>query len=352
MKKDKFQKRINTISNFILQQVAQIDELKGQWTAGAMFSTQVLNRLKRSVLVTSTGSSTRIEGSHLSDKEIEKLMKGISIKQFSDRDTQEVKGYFTLLQNIFDAWDTINLSENTIKHLHQELLKHVSKDTGHLGQYKKMENKVQMIGPDGQVIATLFDPTSPYLTQKEMQELIEWTQKSFKEKTYHPLLIIGNFIIEFLTIHPFQDGNGRLSRVLTNMLMLQSGYTYMPYISHEKLIEDSKTEYYLAIKKSQSSLKTRKPTIIPWLEFFLEMILIQSKKAIDLLSNKNIEAVLSPKQFLVWEYFQTVYETTPREITEITKVARPTVNQVLDKLIQLKKIKRIGLGRATRYQKF
>ncbi len=343
--------RLDSLPSSIWTKITQIDELKGRWNAGAQLNPQVLGRLKKSVLVTSTGASTRIEGSHLSDEDIEKLMRGISMQKFPDRDKQEVKGYYELLQNVFEAWETIRFSENTIKHFHKELLKYVDKDKRHRGEYKKTENKVEMIDEAGKSVGVLFETTSAYLTPKEMLDLTEMTQNAFKERKYHPLLIIGNFLVEFLNIHPFQDGNGRLSRILTNLLFLQHGYIYVPYISHEKLIEDNKADYYMALRKSQKTLRTKNPNVNAWLEFFLMVILKQAKMAIDLLSTESIEKLLSPKQLAVWQYLQTVDEATPGEIAEKAKVARPTINQVIDKLIKLKKIERIGQGRTTRYRK-
>jgi len=192
-----------------------------------------------------------------------------------------------------------------------------------------------MIDEEGNSIGTLFDTTPAYITPKEMIELVEWTKQSLKEKKYHPLLIIGNFIVEFLNIHPFQDGNGRVSRILTNLILLQQGYLYIPYVSHEKLVEDNKPEYYLALRKSQKTFKTGKEDINPWLDFFLTILLKQSQMAIGLLTAENIETLLSPKQLAVWEYLQTVDEATPQEIAEKADVARPTVNQVLNKLLVL-----------------
>ena len=164
-------------------------------------------------------------------------------------------------------------------------------------------------------------------------------------------MIIANFIVEFLQIHPFQDGNGRLSRILTNFLLLKAGYLYMPYVSHEKLIEDNKPDYYMALRKSQKTFQTSHETITHWLDFFLKILFQQSKIAIELLSQENIEKILSIKQLAVWQYLQTVNEATPKEIVEKTKIARPTVNQIFYKLIRLKKIERLGLGRSTRYRK-
>ena len=347
---EKFSKRLESLPTSIWQKLIKIDRLKGQWISGAKLSPQVLGRLKKSVLVTSTGASTRIEGSKMSDEDIERMIRGIYIQNFGDRDSQEVKGYYELLLNVFSSWKTLKFSESTIKHFHKELLKYVDKDKEHRGEYKKIENKVHMINEYGESAGILFDTTKAYLTPKEMQELVEWTVAALEKQNHEPLVIIGNFLVEFLNIHPFKDGNGRLSRILTNLLLLKSGYMFMPYISHEKLIEDNKPEYYISLRKSQKTLRTKKPDISYWLGFFLDIELKQSQMAVELLSEENIEKLLSIKQLLIWDYIQSVEEATPLEITKETKVKRPTVNQALVKLLQLEKIERIGLGRGTRYR--
>jgi len=349
--KQSFIKRLDNLPPEVWSKVVKIDELKGQWVSGSKLNPQILGRLKRTVLATSTGASTRIEGAKLSDEDVEKLMRGISIQKFADRDKQEVKGYYELLQNIFEAWQTVPFSENSIKHLHKELLKYVEKDKLHRGQYKRSENKVHMVDGEGKSVGILFDTTPAYLTPKEMLELIEAAEKAFKEKRFPSLLIIGNFLVEFLLIHPFQDGNGRISRVLTNLLLLKNGYEYIPYVSHEKLIEENKADYYMALRKSQKTMRTNKANIVPWLDFFLTVVQKQTEVALGLISQENVEKIFSPKQIVVWKYLQSVEEATPRQISKITKVARPTVAQVLDKLLKLKKIERIGLGRSTRYRK-
>jgi len=350
-KNNKLDQRLQQIPAEIWLKITKIDELKGQWVAGAQLSPQVLNRLKRSVLITSSGASTRIEGAKLSDEDVEKLMRGIDIQKFTDRDKQEVKGYYELLENVFYSWKNLRLNESTIKHFHKELLKYVEKDKTHRGQYKKRENQVQMINAIGESVGILFDTTQAYLTPKEMQELVEWTQRAITEKKYHPLLIVSSFLVEFLKIHPFQDGNGRLSRILTNLFLLKYGYLYMPYASHEKFIEDHKPEYYLALRKSQKTFLSVQENIMPWLDFFLTIFLKQSEMAISLFSQKNIELLLTEKQFAVWDYIQETNRATPREISEKTKVAYPTVRQAIDKLMRLKKIERVGQGRSTSYRK-
>lgn len=344
-------KRIKNLPYSLLDIISKIDELKGQWVGGATLNPQALGRLKHSTLITSTGASTRIEGAHLSDEDVEKLMRGLSMQKFAERDKQEAKGYYELLENVFAAWNKVPFSESTIRHLHRALLKYVKKDDTHRGEYKKIENRVEMIDEAGKSIGTLFKTTPAYLTPKEMQELVEWTRDMLALREFHPLLVIGNFIVEFLNIHPFQDGNGRLSRILTNLLLLQHGYAYMPYVSHEKLIEDNKTEYYVVLRRSQKTFKTDSENITPWTEFFLNVLLMQSKLAIELLSKENVERLLSPKQLVVWRYLEKVEEATPGEIAKKTTVARPTVSQALDALLRLKKVERIGQGRTTRYKK-
>ncbi len=349
--KDRFSKRVENIPSFIVSKIAKIDELKGQWITGARLSPQALGRLKRSVLITSTGASTRIEGAHLSDENIEKIMRGINIQKFADRDTQEVRGYYELLENVFESWNGLKFNESAIKHFHKELLKYVEKDKGHRGEYKKGENKVHMVDEAGKSIGILFDTAPAYLTPIRMQELVEWTIKTSGEKKYHPLLIIGNFLVEFLKIHPFSDGNGRLSRVLTNLLLLKNGYLYMPYVSHEKLVEDNKPDYYIALRRSQKTMGGRNENIGPWLDFFLDMVLKQSQLAVELLSKENVEKILSEKQLIIWRYIENVNETGVKDIVENTKIARPTVKQALESLLKLKKIERVGLGRSTRYKR-
>ena len=351
----KFDTRINQISpegiSRILSAIAKIDELKGQWVAGARLHPQVLGNLKQSVLITSTGASTRIEGARLSDEDIEKLMRGISIQKFRDRDVQEVKGYYELLVHVFDSWSTLRLSESLIKSFHKELLKFVDKDELHRGEYKKKENKVIMIDEVGQSMGILFDTTPAYLTPTAMQELMEWTQSALERKIRHPLLIIGSFLIEFLKIHPFEDGNGRLSRVLTNFLLLQAGYAYIPYISHEKLIEDNKPDYYMALRKSQKTFGTDYENLEPWLSFFLEIILQQSKLAVGLITGERVETTLSKNQLAVWQYVQHNDEITIGDIVRDTGVSRATVKQVLVKLQRVSVIEMLGIGRGARYRK-
>ena len=348
---NKFDHRITNPEPHIVALLAMIDESKGQFRAGLRMTPQAITNLRKSTLITSAGASTRIEGAKLKDEEVEKIMRGLAISKFADRDTQEVQGYLEILQNVFNNFQNLPLRESVILSLHKELLKYSHKDDTHRGVYKKKENTVGVLGQDGNIAQIMFETTKAFLTPKEMQELVDWTIKAFENNRFHPLLIIANFIVEFLKIHPFEDGNGRLSRVLTNLLLLRSGYVFAQYVSHEQIVEHRKDEYYIALRKSQETFKTDRNTIAPWLNFFLSVVKEQAVNAVSCLEEEKVEDVLSPKQYEVWKHISSVGAGAPGEIVKATDVALGTVRQALNRLGELGKVKRVGRGRATRYVK-
>lgn len=348
---EKFDHRVRTPDPHIVALLAEIDGIRGEFKSGLRMTPQAITNLKRSTLVTSAGASTRIEGAKLNDEEVQKIMQGLVVSRLANRDSQEVQGYLETLQNVFDSYQKLPLRESIIQSLHKELLKYSTKDERQRGQYKKGENTVGVLGPDGTVAHVIFAPTPAYLAPKEMQELVEWTADAFENNRFHPLLIIANFIVEFLKIHPFSDGNGRLSRVLTNLLLLRSGYQFVQYVSHEQLVEKRKDEYYIALKKSQETFNTEHDTISPWLNFFLAVIREQATKALVYLEEEKFEDTLSPKQSEIWKFISHVAEASPSDIVKATGILMPTVRQGLDRLIDLGKVKRIGRGRGTRYVK-
>ena len=242
------------------------------------------------------------------------------------------------------------MTESTIRHFQQELLKYVEQDALHRGDDKGNENRVLMVEAAGQSIGVLFETTPAWQTPSAMSELVTWTQGALAAQQYHPLLVSGHFIVEFLAIHPFQDGNGRLSRILTNFLLLKSGYLYTPYVSHEKLIEDNKPDYFLALRTSQETFQTETEDIRPWLAFFAQVLLVQAQQAVALLTNEYLAKTLSRHQWTVWQHLREVQEATPLEIAAATGIARPTVTQALNRLLQLQRIERLGQGRGVRYR--
>jgi Fic family protein len=302
MLKDRLDKRIQ-LSNDLVLKLAKIDELKGQWTGAMNLNPKILRQLKKTVVITSSASSTRIEGAKMTDAEVERFLRGIKQRKPKNRDEEEVAGYADLLARIFDNYKTLKISESRILELHKILLVFSTKDKNHRGKYKNQDNTVAII-EEGKIKKILFKPTPPYLVKKEMDDLLVWLSERKEKKDLHPLVIIANFIFEFLAIHPFIDGNGRLSRALINLLMLQYSYDFVPYVSSEEIFEDRQNEYYLSLRQTQKNHKTKNENISPWLEFFIETVLEQTKKALDLLAGQENEKLLSELQQRVYNLFE------------------------------------------------
>jgi Fic family protein len=277
---DKYIQKLNfdfLTNQRVVQLIAAIDEYRGKWNVIEKHENRYLKELRKIATIESIGSSTRIEGSSMTDEEIQQLLKDVKITKFNTRDEQEVIGYYDVLELIFDNFSEIPLSENYIKQLHQLLLKHSDKDERHRGGYKNLSNKVVATYPTGEQ-KTVFETTEPALVAGEMFELIEWTNLQWTEKTIHPLIVLATFVYEFLSIHPFQDGNGRLSRLLTTLFLLQHGYDFIRYISFENHIEQNKKTYYDALMTAQRKRTTDEDIIDKWLLFFLESLKTLTEK--------------------------------------------------------------------------
>jgi len=265
------------INQQITRFIAAIDEFKGRWNAIEKRENRYLQELRNIATVESIGSSTRIEGATLGDQEVRQLLKNVKITQLRTRDEQEVIGYYEVLELIFDNFSDMAISENYIKQLHQILLKHSDKDERHRGKYKNLPNTVVATYPTGEQ-KTIFATTEPALVENEMGQVIEWANRQWAEKTIHPLVTLAVFIYEFLSIHPFQDGNGRLSRLLTTLCLLRQGYEFIRYISFENHIENHKRSYYQALMSGQRHRHTPEEKIEQWLLFFLESLAILTGK--------------------------------------------------------------------------
>ncbi|MEJ2755621.1 MAG: Fic family protein, partial [Gammaproteobacteria bacterium] len=261
-----------TVGQDVLQLIAEIDEFKGQWQALKTLSPERLQQLRKVATIKSVGSSTRIEGAKLSDVQVETLLSNLSSTSFKTRDEQEVAGYAEAMDLVFQAYEDRHLTENHIRQLHQTLLRHSTKDDRHRGTYKTLPNHVVAKDADGREIGVVFETATPFDTPREMEALVRWAAKAFDESAMHPLLIIAVFNVVFLAIHPFQDGNGRLSRILTTLLLLRAGYEYVPYASLESIVEENKDLYYKALRRTQTTLTNDAPDWEPWLRFFLRCL--------------------------------------------------------------------------------
>ena len=334
----------------ILNLISQIDLYKGKWNSIEKQENIYLKELRKIATIESIGSSTRIEGATLTDKEIEELLNDIKITKLKTRDEQEVIGYYDTLEIIYENYDNIKLSENYIKQLHQNLLRHSDKDTRHRGQYKSLSNKVVANYPGG-IQKVIFNTTDVHLVENEMNDLITWTNSQFENKNIHPLIIVANLVYEFLSIHPFQDGNGRLSRLLTTMVLLQNDYLFIQYVSFENLIEKTKKEYYQALMEGQKNRNKQNENTSKWTLYFLEKLSVLTQRLdakYDVFKSKG--GYLNERQKEIKEYLK---ENQPLKISDLEKrFENINVNTIKKDLQYMKReqvIKSVGKGKGTVY---
>ena len=335
----------------ILRLIARIDEFKGAWRALGTLAPDRLSALRRVATIESIGSSTRIEGSKMSDREVEKLLSNLAIQSFDTRDEQEVAGYAELMDLVFSAWQDIVFNENHVKQFHQTLLRHSQKDERHRGQYKTNSNSVAAFDADGVQIGIVFDTATPFDTPRLMQELVTWVAQERDKAQLHPLLIIATFVVVFLEIHPFQDGNGRLSRVLTTLLLIQAGYAYVPYSSLESVVEVNKEAYYLALRQTQGTIRTEKPNWQPWLVFFLRSLAEQVRRLEKKVAREKIVLAALPELSLqIVEFAREHGRITMADAIRLTGSSRNTLKQHLRHLVEKAYLNQRGSGRGVWYE--
>jgi len=342
-----------TVSQELLKLITELDEFKGRWELLKTLSPERLKQLRKVATIESIGSSTRIEGAKLSDAQVETLLSNLKTTSFKTRDEQEVAGYAEAMDLVFQAHEDLHITENHIRQLHQTLLKHSTKDEHHRGSYKTLSNRVVATDDTGQEIGVIFATTTPFDTPREMEELVRWTRKAMDEEAMHPLLIIAVFNVVFLAIHPFQDGNGRLSRILVTLMLLRAGYDYVPYASLEHIVEENKELYYKALRRTQTTLKTDSLDWEPWLRFFLRTLKKQKNnlefKVEQGKSNNDVDLpTLSVK---VLKLFNEHERLTISEIVQLTGANQNTLKVRLRELVNAGRIQRHGKGPATWYSK-
>ena len=334
----------------ILVLIAEIDEFKGAWRALGTLAPERLKALRHVATVESIGSSTRIEGGKLTDREVERLLANLEIKQFATRDEQEVAGYADVMETIYRAWQDIPITENHIKQLHRDLLRYSDKDERHRGDYKTVRNDVGAFDNDGRMIGVVFETATPFDTPRRMQELVAWLRDARELGRLHPLLITAVFVVVFLEIHPFQDGNGRLSRVLTTLLLLQGGYAYVPYSSLESVVENSKEGYYLALRQTQGSIRGDTPNWQPWLEFFLRALQQQKRRLADRVERERLMmAALPDLAVQIVDHARQHGRVTMGDMVRITNASRNTLKEHFRRLVEQGHLVRHGAGKGSWY---
>ena len=335
----------------LVRLIGQIDEFKGRWEALSNLAPERLTALRQIATIESIGSSTRIEGATLTNDEVEKLLSGLDPTSFRSRDEQEVAGYAELMELIFRSWSDISLNENYILQLHKILLKHSDKDERHRGKYKTLPNHLEAFDENGRSIGVVFETATPFNTPGLMSNIVSWTSNALDMKEYHPLLVIAVFIVRFLAIHPFQDGNGRLSRALTTLLLIRSGYTYVPYSSLERIIEDNKNGYYLALRRAQSTLDGDESQLLDWITFFFNCLVRQQEFLERKLMRERILAPHSPLSAKIMEIVKEHGKITVRNAVSLTAANRNTVKLHLKQLVNAGHLIQRGRGKGTWYEK-
>jgi len=340
------------VSASLASLLAEVDEFKGRWKAITWLSPDILGRLRRVATIESVGSSTRIEGSQLTDQQVEALLGKLEIQSFESRDEQEVAGYAAAMNLIYDAAEIMPLTENHLLQLHSILLQHSTKDERHRGAYKTLPNHVAAFDASGKEIGIVFQTSSPFDTPQEIQALTAWLMKRDLQRDLHPLLVIGIYIVVFLKIHPFQDGNGRLSRILTTLLLLRAGYAYVPFASLEAVIEQNKEGYYRGLRATQRSLSDPVPDWRPWLEFFL---LSLKKQTIALGTKIDAQEAalkhLSSAERVLLDRVATMGRITVADAVALTGESRNTLRKRLAGLVEKGFLVIEGAGRGSAYRK-
>ena len=335
----------------ILALIAEIDEFKGAWRALSTLAPERLKALRHVATIESIGSSTRIEGSKLTDREVERLLSNLDIKPFPSRDEQEVVGYAAVMETVFQSWQDIPVTENHIKQLHRDLLRYSTKDERHRGDYKTLRNDVGAFDTNGTMIGVVFETATPFDTPRHMQELVAWFRKVRDLGQQHPLLSIGIFVVTFLAIHPFQDGNGRLSRILTTLLLLQAGYAYVPYSSLESVIENSKEGYYLALRQTQATLRTNAPNWQPWLVFFLRALQQHKRRLAEKIEREKLMLAALPELAAqIIDEARSRGRVTMGDMIRLTSASRNTLKEHFKRLLEQGHLVREGTGKATWYR--
>jgi len=336
----------------MLSIISELDAFKASWTGLSLMQPEQLKKLKKISTIESVGSSNRIEGNKLSDKEVEQLMSRIQKKSFKNRDEEEVAGYTELMNLIFDSYEVIPLTENYIKHLHKILLQFCENDASHRGKYKKLSNSVSAFDASGKEIGIVFETASPFETPILMEELVEWIRRNFDDNFYHPLLTIGIFIVHFLAIHPFQDGNGRLSRALTTMLLLKKGYSYVPYSSIESIIETNKDGYYRTLRRTQKTLRTKKALYEPWLNFFLTTLQKQKRHLEEKIKSfKKYDTSLSKLATDILTLLDEHSQLTVAQASEILNIKPDTVKKSIKNLVDKGYLLKMGSTKGAWYKR-
>lgn len=328
----------------IINALSQVDKFGGSWISIEQREGQSLKQLKSVATVRSVGASTRIEGSKMTDAEVEVLLKNLKVAKLEERDAQEVVGYFEALDLIGESFADIDISENNIKMLHNVMLKHSEKDQWHKGNYKQLSNAVEARNTDGSKYVVFKTAEPGFSTEEAMKLLVRWYGS---DTTTHPVARTAIFVYDFLSIHPFQDGNGRLSRLLATLLLLKHGYTWVQYVSFENEIENRKSDYYKVLMQCQRQRPNE--DVYPWAIFFLECLHHIQDALMHKLHIQGNTARMSLREKKIYTLIKNQPGCKSSEVAQRLNIPLPTVKRILMEMTDRKFLIRQGMGKATSY---
>jgi Fic family protein len=328
----------------LISLISEIDRFDAAWQAIERREGQSLKELKSMATVSSVGASTRIEGSKLTDEEVDVLLKNLDITKLTERDQQEVVGYFEALDLIDEHYESIDVSESSIRTLHNQLMKYSRKDEWHKGNYKQLSNSVEAELPDG-TKQIIFETTPPgFATEEAMRAMVDWYHA---DNEAHPLVKSALFCYEFVSIHPFQDGNGRLSRLLATLLLRKFKYQWIQYVSFEHEIERRKTEYYRVLRACQSQRPGE--DITEWIFFYLSCLQNIQEALLRKLDAHGVAQMISAREKLLLVIIESNAGIKTSEMAGKLGVSSATVKRLLERLIEIKMIQRHGVGPGSYY---
>ncbi|MFH2070975.1 MAG: Fic family protein [Elusimicrobiota bacterium] len=321
-----------------------ISEYKGKQDLYNRQSPQVLKALMDLALIESTESSNRIEGVTVEKSRLKPLVLGHSKPR--DRSEEEVAGYRKALELLHTKYKSLRITPGTIKELHR--LSHSG--AWDAGKWKEKDNDIIRKNQNGS-IGIIFKPVTAKQTPKAMEQLFLAYENSINQLKYPPLYAIACLTLDFLCIHPFRDGNGRVSRLLTLLVLYQHGFTVGKYISIERIIEQSKETYYEVLNKSSKMRHESKHDVMPWFHYFLGTVLSAYKEFEERVG--NVKIVRGAKTNIVESVVSRQHgEFSISDIErECTNVSRIMIKKVLDKMQKENKIKSLGKGRSAKWKR-
>ena len=328
----------------IVSYLAQIHEQKGQQNLFIDAHKDELNELKEIAKIQSTEASNRIEGVITTDDRLKNLVKNKTTPR--NRSEREIAGYRDVLATIHEDYDYIPIRPNPFLQLHRDLYKYSNASIG--GSFKNADNVIAEELPDG-TKRVRFEPVPAWETPAAMEALCSAYNDALKDPELDPLLLIPMFVLDFLCIHPFNDGNGRMSRLLTLLLLYRSGYIVGKYISLEKLISDSKESYYDALQDSSANWHEGKNDYLPFVRYMLGVILAAYREfaaRVEILITRGLS-----KPDRVREIIRgTTGRITKAEImAQCPDISQKTVERALKELMDSHQIIKISGGRYTSY---